>query len=88
VSDGKVISDHFEIATRFCKYSTSKLLFSFALEDNESSPIILNQTNGNELEDICSSFNPGMAPGFDNIPMHLIKNSLDLIKELAPYTID
>ena len=93
MSDGKMITDHFEIANRFSKYFTDigptlasripSTNFSFCsfLTDNENSPIILNETNVHELEEICHDFQAGKAPGHDNIPMYLIKNSFDLISE-------
>ena len=61
--------------------------FRSFLTDNEKSPIILNETNGYELEEICHGFQEGKAPRHDNIPMYLIKNSFDLISE-PPYAID
>ncbi len=93
MSDGKMITDHFEIANRFCKYFTDispalasripSTNFSFRsfLTDNENSPNIPNETNVHELEEICHDFQAGKAPGHDNIPMYLIKNSFDLISE-------
>ena len=93
MSEGKMITDHFEIANRFCKYFTDigpslasripSTNFSFRsfLTDDENCPIILNETNTHDLEEICHDFQAGKAPGYDNIPMYLIKNSFDLISE-------
>ena len=93
MSEGKMITDHFEIANRFCKYFTDidpalasripSTSFSFRsfLTDNENCPIILNETNAHELEEICHDFQAGKAPEYDNIPMYLIKYSFDLIYE-------
>jgi hypothetical protein len=93
MSEGKMITNHFEIANRFCKYFTdigpalasripsTNLSFRSFLTDNENNPIILNETNVHELEEICHDFQAGKAPGHDNIPMYLIKNSFDLISE-------
>ena len=87
----KIITDHFEIADRFCKYFTnigpdlaSKIpqansSFRTFLTNNENSPITLGQANVDELDEIRRSFQSGKAPGFDNIPMHVILNSFDLI---------
>ena len=41
--------------------------------------ITLKPTTVRELENICSTFASGKAPGYDNIPMHVIKNSFHLI---------
>ena len=99
MSEGKMITGHFEIANRSCKYFTDigpalasripSANFSFRsfLTDNENSPIILNETDVHELEEICHDFQAGKAPGHDNIPMYLIKNSFDLISE-PQYAID
>ena len=93
MSEGKMITDHFEIANRFSKYftdigpplasripSTNSSFRSF-LTENQNNPIILNETNTQELEEICHGFQAGKAPEYDNIPMYLIKNSFDLISE-------
>ena len=88
-----MIMDHFEIANRFCKYfsdigpslasriPSTNFSFRCFLTDNENCPIILNETNAHELEETCHDFQAGKAPGYDNIPMYLIKNSFDLISE-------
>ena len=73
----KIIIDHFEIADRFCKYFTnigphlaSKIpqanssFHTFLTNDiNKNSPITLDQTNVDELHEICHSFQSGKAPG-------------------------
>ena len=41
--------------------------------------IYLRPTSISELMEICSSFSSNKAPGYDNIPMHLIKNSVEFI---------
>ena len=67
LKDCKIIIDHFEIADRFCKYFTNigpdlarKILqanssfHTFLTNDiNENSPITLDQSNVDELHEIC-----------------------------------
>jgi hypothetical protein len=93
IHEGKTITDPLEIADKFCKYFTnigpslaSKIpsvnsSFRSFLTDNENPPINLSPTNINELETICAGFKSGKAPGYDNIPMHVIKNTFDLISK-------
>jgi hypothetical protein len=44
-----------------------------------SETIFLKATSLTELRQICMSFKTGKAPGYDNIPMHLIKNYFQFI---------
>ena len=88
-----MITDHLEIADRFCKYFinigpalASKIpqinsSFCTYLTSNENSAIFISPTNADELDEICRSFQSSKALGFDDIPIHLIKNSFDLIAE-------
>ena len=80
-----------EIAERFCKYftdigpnlarSVSSVNPSFRshLGDNNHSFINLKPTTTNELESICGMFASKKAPGYDSIPVHVIKYSFHLI---------
>ena len=80
-----------EVADRFCKYFSNigpnlakaipmvnYSLHSF-LSDSNNTLITLRPTNTNELEDICNKFSTGKAPGYDNISLHVIKSSFQLI---------
>ena len=53
--------------------------FRSFLSGNNNSSITLTPTTLNELEDICSSFAMRKAPGYDNIPMHVIIISFHFI---------
>ena len=80
-----------EIADRFCKYFTNigpnlaksipKVNPSFRsyLGDNIRSSINLKPTTTSELESICDMFASKKVPGYDSIPMHVIKYSFHLI---------
>ena len=80
-----------EIAERFCKYFTdigpnlaraiSSVNSSFRshLGDNNHSFINLKRTTTSELESICGMFASKKAPGYDSIPVHVIKYSFHLI---------
>ena len=80
-----------EIADSFCKYfsnlgpNLAKALpvvnysFRLFLSDFYYTLITLRPTDVNELEDIFSKFSSGKSPIYDNIPMHVIKNSFHLI---------
>ena len=80
-----------EIAERFCKYFTdigpnlarsiSSVNPSFRshLGDNNHSFINLKPTTTSELESICGMFASKKAPGYDSIPVHVIKYSFHLI---------
>ena len=55
--------------------------FRSFLISNENPLITFKSTDTSELRDICMDFKPGKTPGIDNIPIHIIKNSPDLISE-------
>ena len=90
-SEGRTLTDPMEIADRFCKYFTNigpnlaksipKVNPSFRsyLGDNIRSSINLKPTTTSELESICDMFASKKAPGYDSIPMHVIKYSFHLI---------
>ena len=90
-SEGRTITDPVEIANRFCKYFTNigpnlasaipavNSSFRSFLTGNNNTAITLKPTTVRELENICSTFALGKAPGYDNIPMHVIQNSFHLI---------
>ena len=46
---------------------------------NES--IILKPTSSHEVRDICNSLISGKAPGYDNVAITIIKDSLDIIAD-------
>ena len=80
-----------EIADRFCKYSTNigpnlaqsipsvNPSFHCNLCDNNHPSSELKPTTTSELESIWGMFTLKKAPGYDSIPMHVIKYSLHLI---------
>ena len=89
--DEKVVSDPKEIADKFCKYftnigislankipSTDKS-FRTSLGMSIRETIWLKPVTHAELEYVCMTFKSAKAPGFDNIPMHIIKNSFKYI---------
>ena len=90
-AEGRSITDPTEIANRFCKYFTNigprlasaipavSPTFRSFLSGNSNTALTLKPTTVRELENICSTFASGKAPGYDNIPMHVIKNSFHLI---------
>ena len=90
-AEGRSITDPTEIANRFCKYFTNigprlasaipavSSTFRSFLTGNSNTAVTLKPTTVRELENICSTFASGKAPGYDNIPMHVIKNSFHLI---------
>ena len=93
ISNNTLLSDPKDIANRFCKYfanigpdlaskiqETSNSFLSFLNSNNEES-ISLHPTNANELLEICNSFKTAKAPGYDNLSMYVIKQSIDLIVE-------
>jgi hypothetical protein len=49
------------------------------LSDNNNSPITILPTNQFELYNICRGFKSKKSSGYDNIPMHIIKKSFDII---------
>ena len=90
-SEGGTITDPVEIANRHCKYFTNigpnlasaipavNSSFLSFLTCNNNTAITLKPSTVRELENICSTFASGKAPGYDNIPIHVIKNSFHLI---------
>ena len=90
-SNGATITDPTEIANGFCKYFTgiglslaSKIqptisTFNDFLGSSVEETIFLKPTTKCELREICMSFSNTKAPGHDNIPMHIIKNSIEFI---------
>ena len=90
-AEGRSITDPTEIANRFCKYFTNigprlasaipavSSTFRSFLTCNSNTAVTLKPTTVRELENIRSTFVLGKAPGYDNIPMHVIKNSFHLV---------
>ena len=80
-SEGRTLTDPMEIADRFCKYFIPKVNPSFRsyLGDNIRPSINLKPTTTSELESICDMFASKKAPGYDSIPMHVIKYWFHLI---------
>ena len=90
-TEGRTVTNPKEIADSFCKYfsnfgpNLAKALpainysFRLFLSDFYYTPITLRPTDVNEFEDICSKFSSGKAPIYDDIPMHVIKNSFHLV---------
>ena len=92
-SNGATITDPTEIASGFCKYFTgiglslaSKIqptnsTFNDFLGSSVEETIFLKPTTKCELRETCMSFSNTKAPGNDNIPMHIIKNSIEFISD-------
>ena len=91
--DNQDFSDPTAIANRFCEYFTN-IGFNLAKEIPNSSRTACSYLNGNflnslflnsvskeEIVEIVNSFRSGAAPGYDNIPIKIVKNSIDLISE-------
>jgi hypothetical protein len=93
LSDNETLTDPTKIAERFCSFFTNvgptlakkippvDVSFRSFLIENNNAPIIIKPTDVNELRHICKAFKSGKAPGVDNVPTHIIKNSFDLISE-------
>ena len=90
ISEGRTLTDLMEITDTFCKYFTnidpnltksvpSENPFCSYLGDNNHPSINLKPTTTRELESICGMFTSKKAPGYDSIPMHIIKYSFHLI---------
>ncbi len=86
-SNGRTITDPVKIANEFCHYftnigptlankiqTTNSAFQNFVGPANDQT-IYLRPTSMSELMEFCGSFCSKKAPGYDNIPMHLIKNS-------------
>ncbi len=92
-SNGRTISDAFEIANDFCipnyftnvgptlanRIQTTNSSFQNFLGPTNDQSVFLRPTSIFELKEICGSFSSRKAPGYDDIPMHLIKNSFEFI---------
>ena len=94
-SDGQEISDTVEVANRFCSYfssidpnlakkiqpppSSHKDFLSGSLRES----IFFSPTTEDEIITIAQSFASGKAAGNDNIPMCIIKESIQIISPLA-----
>ena len=99
-TEGRTVTDPKEIADSFCKYFSNlgpnlakalpKVNYSFRsfLFDNSDTSITLGPTDIEKLEDICSEFSFRKAPGYDNIPAHVIKTSFHLISTPLGSTIN
>ena len=92
-SNNMTINEPSKIANDFCKYfseigpslarkipPTNRSFHKF-LSPTISETIFLKPTTVNELREICMSFKNGKAPGYDNLPIHIIKKSFELISE-------
>ena len=89
--NGRIISDPAEIANGFCNYftnvgstlgstiQTTTSAFQSFLGPTNNQTIFLRPTSIAELQEICRSFDSRKAPGYDKIPMHLIKILLNLL---------
>ena len=89
--DSIEISDPKEVANQFCKYFTnigpslaSKIpkstnSFSQFLPDRLVNSVFLELVNEKEIIDVCNSFRSSAAPGYDNISMGTIKESINFI---------
>ncbi|XP_068757218.1 uncharacterized protein [Montipora capricornis] len=92
-SDGQEISDPVIIANKFCKYFSSigpnlaKEIQSHPFSHKDflsgsfAESIFFNPATKEEIIVIAQSFASNKAAGYDNIPMSLIKESIQLISE-------
>ncbi len=91
-SNGGTISDPVEIANDFCncfknvgptlanRIQTTNSSFQNFLGPTNDQSVFLRPTSIIELKEICAgSFSSRKAPGYNNIHMHLIKNSFEFI---------
>ena len=90
-SNGIAITDPLQIANGFGKYFTnigsslaSRILpancvFRDFLGPNISETMFLKPTTEHELKNISMSFKGGKTPGYDHIPMHLVKKSCNRV---------
>ncbi len=61
------------------RIQTTNSSFQNFLGPTNDQSVFLRPTSIFELKEICGSFSSRKAPGYDNIPMHLIKNSFEFI---------
>ena len=99
-SDNLEISDPVEVANRFSSYFSSigpnlarkiqspscshKDFLSGAFRES----IFFNPTTKDEISTIAQSFASGKAAGYDNIPMSIIKESIQIISEPLAHIIN
>ena len=89
--EGKSITNPKAIADRFCKYFNNigpslagaipavNSNFRSFLINNNNNPIIFKPTTIIEVENISKTLASRKAPGYEHIPMHVIKSSFQLI---------
>jgi hypothetical protein len=99
-SNGVTITNPIEIANGFCNYFTgigsslaNKILPTNCTFRNFLGPaigesIFLKPTSRHELKEIYMTFKNGKAPGYDHIPMHLIKKLFDLVADPLTHVIN
>ena len=99
-SDGQEISDPVIIANKFCKYFSSigpnlaKEIQSHPFSHKDflsgsfAESIFFNPATKEEIIAIAQSFVSNKAAGYDNIPMSLIKESIQLISEPLAHIIN
>ena len=90
-SDGQEISDPVEVANRFCSYFSSigpnlakKIQPPLCsnkdfLSESFRESVFFSPTTEDEIITIAQSFASGKAAGYDNIPMSIIKESIQII---------
>ena len=90
-SDGQEISDPVEVANRFCSYFSSigpnlakkiqppPCSHKDFLSGSFRESIFFSPTTEDEIITIAQSFASGKAAGYDNIPMSIIKESIQII---------
>lgn len=98
--NNNMISDPKKIADEFCQYFTNvgtslanKILpsshsFESFLKPAVLETIFLRPTHESELREICMSFKNGRVSGYDNIPMHTIKNVFEFISKPLTHIIN
>ena len=89
----EAVTDPLAIANGFCKYFTNigpslaeKLpagnrSFQSFLPNMINESVIPKPTSSHEVRDLCNSLKSGKAPGYDNVAMTVIKDSLDIISD-------
>ena len=93
-------NDPVEIANKFCEYFSnigpsladkipiSRKSHKSFLTKNSVNSIFIDTATQQEVVEISNSFRPGIAAGCDNIPMGIVKETIDVISEPLTHIIN
>ena len=93
IANNQNIVNPLNIANRFCDYFSnigpnlvnnipaSSQIRSSYLTGNFVTSLFFQPVVQSEITEIISSLRPGTAGGYDNIPMQIVKDSVDLVSE-------